>query len=252
MVVFFLAHLFLWSVFTEKYNEYAYFFLNLLYFFVSSVLILAFYASYKLLKVDKIKAIIFFTAFSALFISICLFILVQYGWINESFFIINPILIGSGIEILILSVAMMYILKKMILSKKALELKTEELNKIQLQLNEDKQILQQKLNVNAKITISLKSKAVIILDKIQFIKSDGHYLEYHLDGKKNPEIDRNTMKKALEVLPSNLFVQIHKSYIVNIQHIRIINSSQLMLNNGSWLPLSRTYKPSLKNILHKK
>ncbi|TYA56692.1 LytTR family DNA-binding domain-containing protein [Formosa maritima] len=99
--------------------------------------------------------------------------------------------------------------------------------------------------------IHLKSKASINSSNILYIKSDGHYVEYYLDAKRNPEIDRNTMIEVEKSLPSNSFIRIHKSYIVNINRIKIINSNKVMLDNGEWINLSRVYKQDLKDILNK-
>lgn len=99
--------------------------------------------------------------------------------------------------------------------------------------------------------IHLKSKAVIDSKHILYVKSDGHYVEYYLDSKTKPEIDRNKLSEALKQLPPSSFVRIHNSYIVNIQRVKIINSTKVMLDNGSWINLSRIYKQQLKDILHK-
>ena len=97
--------------------------------------------------------------------------------------------------------------------------------------------------------LHLKSKAVIDVDHIQFVKSDGHYLEFYLNGREKPEIDRNSLINVLEDLPSHQFIRIHKSFIVNIANIKIINSTKLMLESGKWINLSRTYKRDLKQVL---
>lgn len=98
--------------------------------------------------------------------------------------------------------------------------------------------------------IHLKNKLVIDTEELLYIKSDGHYLEFYVEGKTKPELDRNTLTGILESLPPHLFVRIHKSYIVNIGHIKIINSTKLMLKNGTWINLSRTYKQHLKDRLN--
>jgi tetratricopeptide (TPR) repeat protein len=98
--------------------------------------------------------------------------------------------------------------------------------------------------------IYLKNKLVIDTQELLYIKSDGHYLEFYIEGKTTPELDRNTLTGILEILPPLLFVRIHKSYIVNIGHIKIINSTKLMLKNGTWINLSRTYKQQLKQMLN--
>lgn len=97
--------------------------------------------------------------------------------------------------------------------------------------------------------LHLKSKAVIDVKELLYVKSDGHYLEFYTEGSNKPEIDRNTLKDVIEKLSSEGFAQVHKSYLVNLAQIRIINSTKLMLEDGTWLPLSRTYKPHLKETL---
>ena len=99
--------------------------------------------------------------------------------------------------------------------------------------------------------IHLKSKAILNSTDILYVKSDGHYVEYYINNKANPEIDRNSLSEVLKALPSSYFIRIHKSFIVNIYHIKIINSTKVMLDNGVWINLSRTYKQQLKDILHK-
>jgi tetratricopeptide (TPR) repeat protein len=99
--------------------------------------------------------------------------------------------------------------------------------------------------------IHLKSKASFNSSNILYVKSDGHYVEYYLDTKSNPEVDRCTMIEVEKMLPAQSFIRIHKSYIVNINRIKIINSNKVMLDTGEWINLSRVYKDRLKNILHK-
>ena len=99
--------------------------------------------------------------------------------------------------------------------------------------------------------INLKSKAILNSSEILYVKSDGHYVEYYLENKDKPEIDRNSLNEVLKTLPTLSFIRIHKSFIVNIYRIKIINSTKVMLDNGVWINLSRTYKQQLKDILHK-
>lgn len=127
----------------------------------------------------------------------------------------------------------------------------EELDVLQdeFKIYKNKQLEKNELVVNE--VIQLKSKAVIKTTDILYIKSDGHYVEYYLDHKTNPEIDRNSLNAVLTLLPETSFFRIHKSYIVNLNRIKIINSTKVMLDNGEWINLSRTYKQKLKEILHK-
>lgn len=96
----------------------------------------------------------------------------------------------------------------------------------------------------------LNNKRIINLEELLYIKSSGHYIELYLNDETQPELDRNSLSGILEELPEAHFMRIHKSYIVNMEYIKIINSKELMLTNGMWLNLSRTYKDKLKSKLH--
>lgn len=117
-------------------------------------------------------------------------------------------------------------------------------------LREKMDFYHKKMAANPSSVITLKSKAVLKTNELKFIKSDGHYLEFYLKNGNKPEIDRNTLKQIISELEGKGFAQIHKSYLVNLEYIRIINSTKIMLQDGTWLPLSRTYKPILKEILN--
>lgn len=133
--------------------------------------------------------------------------------------------------------------------KKNKAIKTE----VQLLQNElaDFKEIQEKKQVATNKVIHLKNNTVLDSDTILYVKSDGHYVEYYIDSKSTPEVDRNKLSEVLKQLPAVSFVRIHNSYIVNIQRIKIINSTKVMLDNGEWINLSRTYKQQLKDILHK-
>ena len=96
------------------------------------------------------------------------------------------------------------------------------------------------------IMLRLKSKALIQVENIIYIKSDNKYLEFYT--KIGREIDRNTLKHALEKLPPQQFVQCHKSYVVNLLEIRQIYANKIILNNGETLPLSRSYKAKMQQL----
>jgi DNA-binding LytR/AlgR family response regulator len=238
----FILNLIGWLIFTDYYVANAYQWLNLLYGFIFTVLITSFYAAYKLYTLQPSRTILFYIAFSFVFVGILLFVISQYGIIQEAIFPINPIIIGVGIEVLVLSIAMVLILKKMLQTKEVLE-------EVKTTLASENEELHKALKTS---TIQLKSKAVLNVNEILYVKSDGHYMDFYLEEKQNPEIDRSTVNSVLELLPTTNFIRVHKSFIVNVDKIKIINSNQLMLTNGTWVKLSRTYKQGLKDILNKK
>lgn len=97
--------------------------------------------------------------------------------------------------------------------------------------------------------LTLKSKALIKLDDIRYIQSDGPYIEIFLEGREKPEIDRNSLKGILEELPADGFIQVHRSYIVNIEFIKAFYSTKIILEDGTEVNVSRSFKEEVESIL---
>ena len=56
---------------------------------------------------------------------------------------------------------------------------------------------------------------------------------------------RTTLKALLSQLPSGQFIQIHKSYAINLRHIRSITNTTLIMLNTHELPLSKNFRTPL-------
>lgn len=223
----------------------------LTYFFRTSYFVIiccVFIGALKIRKTETKRAQLFIVSIVFVILGFLAFIAIQLNILPHYWFSINPVIIGVGMEVLVLSIAIAYILKNILKENTLLKLEFEVLQQ------ELETLKQEKLNSIAKVEnqlISLKSKAVLNSNEILYVKSDGHYVEYFTDNKTNPEIDRNSLNEVLKILPSSSFIRIHKSFIVNVYRIKIINSTKVMLDNGVWINLSRTYKQKLKDILHK-
>lgn len=117
---------------------------------------------------------------------------------------------------------------------------------------EDLKLKLEQLQVDAKKSdpkfITLKSKAVIPLERLMLIQSDGHYLEFFLQNKDKPEIDRGSLKDLKEELPAKSFIQVHRSYIININFIREVYSNKVVLQNDRELNISRTFKTNIDEV----
>lgn len=86
----------------------------------------------------------------------------------------------------------------------------------------------------------------IRFDELRYIKSDGNYVEIFCENKKL--ITRSTLKDFMQKLPPNRFVQVHKSYAVNVEHIDAIEYSSIMVGKEQ-IPISRSFTNDLKKIL---
>lgn len=64
-----------------------------------------------------------------------------------------------------------------------------------------------------------------------------------------PITTRTTLKAILSYLPSEEFIQIHKSYVINTRHIRTITPTAVTMSNHHEIPLSKNYRNPLLNSL---
>lgn len=83
------------------------------------------------------------------------------------------------------------------------------------------------------------------INKILFLQKDGNYMNYHLANKKI--MARESVSNALDKLPES-FIQIHKSYIVNIKAIDSFSTDTIIINQIK-IPIGNQYKDQLTNFL---
>ncbi|NNE25865.1 MAG: response regulator transcription factor [Saprospiraceae bacterium] len=86
----------------------------------------------------------------------------------------------------------------------------------------------------------------VIQSEILFIKADGDYSEVHFHNKKLLSTD--TLKEWIEKLDVG-FIRVHRSFIINKQHILKLNSSAVILVGEVTIPIGRAYKNTIRDIL---
>lgn len=96
--------------------------------------------------------------------------------------------------------------------------------------------------------IRLKSKALIELNQLEYLESEGHYIHLYLQGRNRPEVERSTLKSMLEQLPKDQFLQVHRSYAINTRFIKALYANRILTHSGKEIPVSRTFKDSLKAL----
>lgn len=91
--------------------------------------------------------------------------------------------------------------------------------------------------------IYLDSRATevhIPIDSIIYIESHEHQLWIY--SKNDIYYDSSTLSNFLSKLTYINFVQIHKSYIINLDYLKGINKGEILLINNIKLPIGRKYK----------
>jgi len=93
---------------------------------------------------------------------------------------------------------------------------------------------------------------IVPVAKIEFFKAEDDFVEFYSDGKKY--LKQMRMKYLTTALPQNQFCRIHRSYIVNIHQINLLeayskDSYVALLNNGEKIPVSKSGYQELKSLL---
>lgn len=86
----------------------------------------------------------------------------------------------------------------------------------------------------------------IEFEDIKYIEGLDDYIQIHLENK--PKIvARFSMKNIISKLPENLFIRVHRSFIVPIKKVRTIQNKNLFIDDVS-IPIGDTFKEDVQNL----
>ena len=83
------------------------------------------------------------------------------------------------------------------------------------------------------------------LDKILYVEGLKDYVKIHLEGEQKAVISLLSMKVMEENLPSNRFIRVHRSFIVQKSKIKVIDRGRIVFNR-EYIPISDSYKQELQ------
>jgi DNA-binding LytR/AlgR family response regulator len=84
------------------------------------------------------------------------------------------------------------------------------------------------------------------VSEILYLEKDGNYITVHLKDRKI--LIRENMGDIFDLVPAADFLRVHKSYVVGIKHITMIEIHQLVIN-GEKIPIGSTYRDLLRSRL---
>lgn len=88
----------------------------------------------------------------------------------------------------------------------------------------------------------------IELSRITYIKSYGEYLKIYLAGETSPVMTLSSIASLLGSLPGN-FIQVHRSYVVNMNAVIEIVRARLVIDADTYIPVGDSYKAALQSYL---
>ena len=86
-------------------------------------------------------------------------------------------------------------------------------------------------------------------EDIRFVESMSEYIKIHLLSQPTPLVVLYSLRRIAEQLPSQRFLRIHRSYLINLSHLKETGRGTVVLDDASVLPVGDLYRPALKEYL---
>ena len=90
----------------------------------------------------------------------------------------------------------------------------------------------------------------IELSDIKYIESMHEYIRIHSINEK-PVMTLASLKSIEEQLPSDKFMRVHRSFIVNLKRIKVIERNRIVFDNSVYIPVSDQYKEKFQEFIDK-
>jgi two-component system LytT family response regulator len=90
----------------------------------------------------------------------------------------------------------------------------------------------------------------IHLSDIKYIEGSNEYIVIHLV-KDKPVTTLMRMKNIETELPENLFMRVHRSFIVNLAQVKVIERNRIIFDEKIYIPIGDQYKENFQKFLDK-
>jgi two-component system LytT family response regulator len=90
----------------------------------------------------------------------------------------------------------------------------------------------------------------IFLADIKYIEGSNEYIVIH-SVKDKPVTTLMRMKNIETELPENLFMRVHRSFIVNLSQVKVIERNRIIFDEKVYIPIGEQYKESFQKFLDK-
>lgn len=118
----------------------------------------------------------------------------------------------------------------------------EEIGKILIDCEAELKSQQKHFNFQAE-----GQQVCLKLTDITYFESEGNYLKVFTKG--DHYRFRSTLSAVQNALESSGFIRVHKGFLVNQEAVKILSASQVLLLDGSAIPVGKNYMEASKNQL---
>jgi DNA-binding LytR/AlgR family response regulator len=91
----------------------------------------------------------------------------------------------------------------------------------------------------------------IPLNQILYVEGLKDYIKIHLEGESKAVLSLISMKVMEERLPSDRFIRVHRSFIVQKSKIKVIDRGRIVFNK-EYIPVSDSYKQELHAYINER
>lgn len=90
----------------------------------------------------------------------------------------------------------------------------------------------------------------VCISEIVYVKGMSEYLRIYTTSHPKPIIVLLSMKRIEDRLSPPLpFMRVHRSYLINLNHIRELNRSSIVLDTGAEIPVGDTYRAAVNEFI---
>ena len=88
----------------------------------------------------------------------------------------------------------------------------------------------------------------IELNEIKYIESQHEYVLIHLKNSP-PVLTQISLKSMEEQLPAKLFMRVHRSFIVNLEMVTLVDRNRIVFDEKTYIPVGNQYKDSFQQFI---
>lgn len=90
----------------------------------------------------------------------------------------------------------------------------------------------------------------ILLSEIKYVESANEYIQIHLDN--DPPVTTLIRLKSMEEqLPKDKFMRVHRSFIVNLEKVKIVDRNRIVFDQKVFIPIGEQYKDNFQSFIDK-
>ena len=90
--------------------------------------------------------------------------------------------------------------------------------------------------------LQIKVKDVLYVEGLK------DYIKIYIENEINPIVSLVSMKSIEEALPTEKFMRVHRSYIVNMSKVKIVDRSRIVFGKV-YIPISDSYKEKFNEFV---